>query len=62
MELHPGCRVEVRTHFLSTWTRGFEVAIRTPNGYIVRRNTDQALLPEVFHDDEVRRRTKTPWG
>jgi len=45
----------VRNHYLATWSRGFEVAIRTPTGYIVRRRSDQTLLPEVFHDEEVRR-------
>ena len=56
-ELHPGAQVEVRGHYLATWSSGFQVAIRTPGGYIVRRNADQALLPEVFRDDEVRRVT-----
>jgi hypothetical protein len=57
-ELHPGCQVEVRNPFLATWAAGFQVAMRTPTGYIVRRNFDQALLPETFYDHEVRRVTR----
>jgi hypothetical protein len=59
-EPHPGCQVEVRNHLLATWAAGFQVAIRTPAGYILRRNSDQALLPETLYDNEVRRLTPAP--
>lgn len=50
-----GTRVEVRTGFDHTWSRGFEVVEDTGDGYRIRRRSDDSVLPAVFDDDEVRR-------
>jgi hypothetical protein len=57
-ELHPGSHVEVRNRFDGAWSRGFEVAQMASgpdDGYRVRRRSDAAVLPGVFHRDELRR-------
>ena len=52
--LHAGTRVEVRGRFRGNWARGFEVAETTTEGYVVRRTSDQCVLPAQFDSDEVR--------
>jgi hypothetical protein len=62
-----GTRVEVRTRFESSWTRGFEIAEESEdNGrpiYKVRRRSDGAILPVPFSEDDLReeRRRQTWW-
>ena len=62
-----GTRVEVRTRFESSWTRGFEIADRAEHDgrahYKVRRRSDGSILPVTFTDDDVReeRRRQTWW-
>ncbi len=54
-DLAPGTSVEVRGHFRGEWSRGFEVADTTHDGYWVRRLSDRYLLPIAFLDHDVRR-------
>ena len=62
-----GTRVEVRTRFESSWTRGFEIADKAEdNGqafYKVRRRSDGSILPVTFSEDDLReeRRRQTWW-
>jgi hypothetical protein len=49
-----GTRVEVRSRFDGKWARGFTVEHASRDGYTVRRESDQILLPERFPTDEVR--------
>jgi hypothetical protein len=50
----PGTRVEVRSRFDHSWTRGFEVVEHTENGYRIRRLSDGMVLPTEFSDDDIR--------
>ncbi|MEX2256781.1 MAG: hypothetical protein WEC34_15180 [Acidimicrobiia bacterium] len=62
--MEPGTRVEVRTRFDQHWTRGFEVAdVRSVEGegeggggarYLIRRRSDDSVLPSEFASDEIR--------
>ena len=56
-ELGRGTRVEVRNHFISSWSDGFEVTRVLGDGYRVRRVSDHFELPATFPPDEVRPRT-----
>ena len=49
-----GMHVEVRQRFDGRWVRGFLVETANAEGYMVRREHDQMLLPERFAPDEVR--------
>jgi hypothetical protein len=51
-----GTPVEVRNHFISSWSRGFEVAEVDRDGYRLRRVSDRVVLPATFSPDEVRTR------
>jgi hypothetical protein len=50
-----GTPVEVRNNFCAAWSRGFEVAEATGEGYRLRRQSDQYVLPSEFVANEVRR-------
>ena len=52
-----GTRVEVRNHFISSWSDGFEVSRVDSEGYRVRRVSDNVELPATFAPDEVRPKT-----
>ena len=54
-QLNIGTDVEVRNHFCSSWSRGFEVAETTSRGYRLRRQSDRYVLPAEFTANEVRR-------
>ncbi len=54
-DLAPGTSIEVRGHFRGDWSRGFEVAETTHDGYWVRRLSDHYLLPVAFLGHDVRR-------
>jgi hypothetical protein len=54
-DLSVGTSVEVRGHFRGEWSRGFEVAETTRDGYWVRRLSDRYLLPVEFLGHDVRR-------
>jgi len=54
-KLAPGTRVDVRSRYVGTWSRGFEVAEQIrDDGYRVRRMSDGSILPEPLSSDEVR--------
>jgi hypothetical protein len=61
--LQYGTRVEVRQRFDGRWARGFLVEKASEAGYVVRRDHDGVVLPEVFPADEVRieRRRRNMW-
>jgi hypothetical protein len=52
-----GTRVEVRTRYRRSWSKGFEVIETTTLGYRLRRDSDRSLLPTPFGADDVRRQT-----
>ena len=54
-DLTVGTSVEVRGHFRGEWSRGFEVAEATNDGYWVRRASDRSVLPVAFLGHDVRR-------
>ena len=51
-----GTKVEVRDRYRQSWTHGFTVASTTERGYLLRRDSDQFLLPSGFDAVDVRRR------
>jgi hypothetical protein len=53
-EPEPGTRVDVRSRYLGTWTHGFEVVERRPEGFVIRRLSDGSILPGVFDPEDVR--------
>jgi hypothetical protein len=53
--LSVGTAVEVRNDFVASWTRGFEIAASTPDGYRVRRLSDRYVLPAEFAAQQLRR-------
>jgi hypothetical protein len=63
----PGTRVEVRSRFDERWSRGFAIdEVVEENGtrrYRVRRRSDDAVLPVLFDEDDLReeRRRSTWW-
>ncbi len=50
-----GTAVEVRGQFRGEWSRGFEVAEATHDGYWLRRLSDRYVLPVEFLGHDVRR-------
>lgn len=58
-----GTRVDVRSRFVGTWTRGFVVEEAVAGGYRIRRVSDDSVLPDVFSAEEVRpeHRKKSMW-
>jgi hypothetical protein len=50
-----GTAVEVRGNFRGDWSRGFEVAEATHDGYWVRRLSDHVVLPVEFMVNDIRR-------
>ena len=54
-DLSIGASIEVRGHFRGKWSRGFEVAETTHDGYRVRRLSDHYVLPAAFSGHDVRR-------
>lgn len=61
--LEYGTKVEVRQRFDGKWSRGFLVERGNADGYVVRREHDDVLLPETFSLDDVRaeRRKHKVW-
>jgi hypothetical protein len=49
-----GTAVEVRGSFRGEWSRGFEVAEATHDGYMVRRLSDRYVLPVEFMSHDIR--------
>jgi hypothetical protein len=59
--LSTGTHVEVRSTLDDTWQAGFVVEEVTARGYLLRRELDQVVLPEVPHERVRRRRTRSTW-
>ena len=65
--MQKGDRVEVRSRFQREWSRGFEISEVVDGDsirYRVKRRHDEALLPSLFAEDEVRaehRKRETWW-
>lgn len=53
-----GTRVEVRTGFDGSWSSGFVVEAHTPDGYRLRRRSDDEVLPVELPAEAVRRERK----
>ena len=49
-----GTRVQVRNRFTHAWSSGFEVAGPSEGAVLVRRLSDNAVLPLAFEPAEVR--------
>jgi hypothetical protein len=58
-----GTKVEVRTSFDRSWARGFEVVEAVDEAaYLVRRLSDDVILPVALPADDVRReRSSSYW-
>lgn len=56
--LAPGTRIEVRTGFDRSWVTGFEVHEVTPQGYRVRRRSDDHVLPVAIEAGDIRKERK----
>ncbi|MBJ7282169.1 MAG: hypothetical protein JHD40_03550 [Acidimicrobiia bacterium] len=65
--MQQGDRVEVRSRFQREWSRGFEITEVVDGDsirYRVKRRHDEALLPALFAEDEIRaehRKRETWW-
>jgi len=57
--LVPGTPVEVRTRYDGRWTAGFQIDTLCDGGYVLRRTSDQTVLPVVFGADDLRPRART---
>jgi hypothetical protein len=63
-ELIPvGTPVEVRSRFVGSWSRGFEVADHPHGRYKIKRLSDGSVLPDEFDPEEIRheRRKRDFW-
>ncbi len=49
-----GSHVEVRRRFDRRWARGFLVDAVLDHGYLLRRLSDDSVLPAVFSADDLR--------
>ena len=54
-ELARGTAVEVRTHYLGTWSRGFEITSIDGDRAQLRRRSDGVLLPVTIPVERLRR-------
>jgi hypothetical protein len=55
--MRAGDRVEVRTRYDGSWAKGFSVAeVHGPadEQFLIRRDSDGAVLPQVFTEEELR--------
>jgi hypothetical protein len=60
--LEPGTRVEVRDGFEGLWHKGYVVHALEPDGYAIRRTSDDTLLPRRLPREAVRReRRNSMW-
>jgi hypothetical protein len=50
----PGTRVEVRDRFVHGWAPGFVVESAEHAQYRLRRISDNAVLPALFREEDVR--------
>jgi hypothetical protein len=54
-QLAQGAEVEVRTHYLGTWTRGFGITSIEGDRAQLRRRSDGVLLPVTIAVERLRR-------
>ena len=54
VDLRPGMSVEVRRRFDRRWARGFVIEDETADGYRLRRNSDDSVLPVAFAAIDLR--------
>jgi hypothetical protein len=54
LELQPGTDVEVKCTFDASWKRGFVVEGASEQGYLIRRRSDDSVLPTAFAHETVR--------
>ena len=59
--IRPGTRVEVQTAFDGSWQEGFVVEAATDAGYVLRRLSDDAVLPPIAPDRVRRPRSRQTW-
>ena len=59
--LTPGTHVEVESGLDGTWQSGFVVDEVTATGYRLRREMDDAILPDLPHRRVRRRRKRSTW-
>ena len=52
--LEPGTDVEVQSSFDHDWKRGFVIESGCPQGYHLRRRSDDTILPTTFPAEVVR--------
>lgn len=55
-QLVPGTAVEVRRRFDNRWARGFVIESATDEGYTLRRDSDDSVLPVPFASVDLRPR------
>jgi hypothetical protein len=56
-----GTHVEVQSGLEGRWQPGFVVEAVTDLGYVLRREMDDSLLPELPHQQVRRRRKRSTW-
>ncbi|HEV7524416.1 MAG TPA: hypothetical protein VGP92_05585 [Acidimicrobiia bacterium] len=54
--LSKGTEVEVLTRYERNWTTGFEIAAVADDRFLLRRQSDGAVLPAAFSAQELRPR------
>lgn len=54
--LSPGTEVEVLTRYQGRWVAGFEIAALVDDRYVLRRRSDNTVLPAAFRTNQVRPR------
>ena len=54
--LSTGTEVEVLTRYEPRWTTGFEIAAVDDDKFLLRRQSDGAVLPAAFRANELRPR------
>ena len=54
--LSPGTEVEVRTRYQNRWVTGFEIDAVYEDRYLLRRRSDNTVLPAAFGGDQLRPR------
>ena len=56
--LSPGTEVELLTHYQEHWTAGYEIHAVQDDRYVVRRRSDNTVLPTPFAMNQVRPRRR----